>query len=270
MIQPSSVTAFLKSFNGRWLAIMSGAFSVPFAALSAYNDSYVKIIFQALAFLSLFIAAYQLWKEERSERIALEERLTPKIKVYLKDEGIYRFPSADDSVSQWAQIIVTPLTDTALVDCEVNITSIFQLGDNGRKHSLLEEHVLATWSDQPPGTIKLSIPPGVSKRANIASRNEIDRNHLTLHIWFIGSGNDATASYEIAKGMKKLRDQKSKNRGGIEHNVTDTKAFNEIIKELEVTKALVDRLTSCCINSSKPKDNFHFKDAFIIAEPSPI
>jgi hypothetical protein len=67
-------------FRRHWLAVMSGAFSVPFGALAVFSDTkFGQIIWVCLAIAAAWLAAYQVWKVEREQVLKLEEQLRPKI-----------------------------------------------------------------------------------------------------------------------------------------------------------------------------------------------
>jgi hypothetical protein len=67
-------------FAKHWLAVMSGAFSVPFGALAVFADTrFGQIIWVCLAIGAAWLAAYQVWKVERERVLNLEEELRPKI-----------------------------------------------------------------------------------------------------------------------------------------------------------------------------------------------
>ena len=59
-----------------WLAAMSGAFSVPFAAVSVFADQkYQPLIWAILAFLALTNAAFRLWRTQHLRVQALEVQI---------------------------------------------------------------------------------------------------------------------------------------------------------------------------------------------------
>jgi hypothetical protein len=115
--------------------------------------------------------------------VDLEAKLAPRIGISLAEPGgIYSFPIVDLSHSSWAQIVVSPLSDVALIDCEVHVTGLLKLNDDGMKTKLLEEDSRCAWSDEAPSVRTLAIPPKVKKRANLFSKNEKNPYELQMHI----------------------------------------------------------------------------------------
>lgn len=65
----SGLLDFLRVVFVDWTTRMSGPLSVPFAALAIWSTQrYQKIIWVALAILSLMVAFYRVWSEERKTR----------------------------------------------------------------------------------------------------------------------------------------------------------------------------------------------------------
>jgi hypothetical protein len=61
---------------------MSGPLTVPFAFLALFvEQKYLKALFGVLAILCAGFSSYWIWKREREERSALEERLEPKLEL---------------------------------------------------------------------------------------------------------------------------------------------------------------------------------------------
>ena len=77
--QPS-ILNFFRAFRGHWFEAMSGAFSVPFAALAAFTEGYAQIIFVVLAASAGGFAAYRLWSFERQKVCDLKEQIRPRLK----------------------------------------------------------------------------------------------------------------------------------------------------------------------------------------------
>ncbi len=132
-------------------------------------------------FCRIYQIAPQLYESEKKRAASLEQRLNPAMKVFLEDGGIYTFPIGDLSRSHFVQVSVAPTTDVPLIDCEVHVTGVKQINADGTKIPLLQESAYASWSNEPPGTIKRDIPAGITKRANLFSWNE-KHHELTMHI----------------------------------------------------------------------------------------
>jgi hypothetical protein len=77
-----SVGSFIKAFWDSWSASMSGGLSVPFAALGIYYDQWQRPVFLTMAFAFLIVAAYLIWKAERTKVLELTERVTPKLDLF--------------------------------------------------------------------------------------------------------------------------------------------------------------------------------------------
>ena len=61
---------------------MSGAFSVPFAALTVFvKSTYARIIWGLMAVAALLFSAFLIWARERKTVIELREKISPKIQV---------------------------------------------------------------------------------------------------------------------------------------------------------------------------------------------
>jgi len=76
---------FIASFRGHWLEVMSGGFSVPFAAAAVFSSqTYQQVIFGALALMGAWFAAYRLWASERTARNEAEERVAQLENEYVR------------------------------------------------------------------------------------------------------------------------------------------------------------------------------------------
>jgi hypothetical protein len=72
--------AFLRAFTGRWLILMSGAPSVPFALLALFlSNGSLQAVFGVLSAACALAACFLAWREERRRVLDLEERLRPKL-----------------------------------------------------------------------------------------------------------------------------------------------------------------------------------------------
>jgi hypothetical protein len=70
-----------------WAPLMSGGFSVPFAALAVFADSkFGQIIWGAMAVSAGLFSGYLVWAKEHAEVRRLNEVLRPRLKLSLIDE----------------------------------------------------------------------------------------------------------------------------------------------------------------------------------------
>ena len=67
------LTTYIRAFFSDWATGMCGPLSVPFAALAVWNTRHTqKVLWGCLAILSLIVASYRVW---RNERIAKQKEL---------------------------------------------------------------------------------------------------------------------------------------------------------------------------------------------------
>lgn len=87
-----------------WAALMSGAFSVPFAALAVFaNSIYQQLIWLVAALLAAAACAYFIWREERKKVIALQERLAPKLKLQFDGGGLFEYEALITYHEDWSK-----------------------------------------------------------------------------------------------------------------------------------------------------------------------
>lgn len=142
----------------------------------------VFLITAAIAFsVRIYKVAPTLYEEQVQLVDSLQDRLRPAMRVFLENVGVYTFLMPDLSRSHFVQVSVAPTTDMPLLDCEVHVTGLRQVNSDGSKTPLLDESSYCTWSNEPVGTTKRNIPVGITKRANLFSRNEKD-GEITLQI----------------------------------------------------------------------------------------
>ncbi len=174
---------FIRVISGDWMARMSGPASVPLTILAIYLEGpWVKAGLIILAFICAWIAAYRVWAAERERVRVLEDRLSPKIDVYLDRDGVRTVetriglppsePQRRGPDSKWVQIIVMPATDAQLVDCEVRLLRAERINDDRTATVILTEPVFCTWSNMPAGTTRMTIPSNVPQASNIFSAND--------------------------------------------------------------------------------------------------
>jgi hypothetical protein len=77
-----SVRDFVHAFGADWFTRMSGPWSVPFAAGAVYfPQTWVKVIFGALAAVCLVAGAYFVWRRERIRVLELSELARSKLEL---------------------------------------------------------------------------------------------------------------------------------------------------------------------------------------------
>jgi hypothetical protein len=147
---------------------MSGALSVPFAAIAVFSESrWAKLIWFAMAYLALALTCFQLWTRNRK----LADRLAPKIGLYLNHDpfgqttGIEfgKGPNGEDF--PFIQLCVEPITDAPIYDAVPNITRIEHRGGESLGFTeVFGESRRIDWSWQPGS---LTLYKGKPVRLNI-------------------------------------------------------------------------------------------------------
>ena len=105
-----------------WGPLMSGAFSVPFAALAVFVDSaYGRFLWGLMAIAAFLTSSYLIWARERKTVIELREAIRPKIRVvYDENEpscnSIISF--SDGTKSRCIRLKVENTGTTQLQGCE--------------------------------------------------------------------------------------------------------------------------------------------------------
>jgi hypothetical protein len=85
--------------------------------------------------------------------------------------------------------------------------------------------------------------------------------------WFIGWGSEDTERFDIASGMKSVRDKET---GGAKFISMETTDFAETAVELEAVSSLIERLSGCVLLMSLPGDvgklsnNFHYENDILV------
>jgi hypothetical protein len=81
MERKPTLREFLLVIWRNWGPLMSGVFSVPFAALAVFTEStYARAIWAVMAILAFMASAYMIWARERGTVVDLQEKLRPKLK----------------------------------------------------------------------------------------------------------------------------------------------------------------------------------------------
>ena len=135
-----------------------------------------KVLLGITAFICFWGAAYIVWRREREARNESEakansfaSRLLPRISFRLASkDGIWTLPLSNGSLSKWAQIDVTTLTDAPLIECEVWIMDVQRITSGLEPKSIMEEPARCQWSQAVSNEVlSLTVRPGVPRRANL-------------------------------------------------------------------------------------------------------
>lgn len=182
---------------------MSGGASVPFAIAAVYySDSEVLQVFLC-ALSCAWFAAYRIWKPERQRVCELEERLAPRIRVFLDStcNGIREVKVERGDKSKWVQIMVEPLTEGPLIQCEARLLRVARLSP--APQIIVNEPVFCHWSNRPHDQHQIDIPSGVAQPANLlAVTGEVAIHHNVVrrgHIGIKTSPTKVDLSTEIQK-----------------------------------------------------------------------
>jgi hypothetical protein len=81
--------------------------------------------------------------------VALERKLNPGISVFIDSDtaGVSTYPTNNNRISKWAQIGVSSSTDMPLVDCEVRLTSLARIHEDGSSEIIEREPIFCIWSN---------------------------------------------------------------------------------------------------------------------------
>jgi hypothetical protein len=154
-----------KAFTSRLLTAMSGAASVPFAAMGLWlGEGWQVPLFYGLAALCLVLASYLVWKVERDRADKLSARLQPRISV-----GAPRIQEAKTSSGDYdlyVQVPVSCATDASIEDCRAHFLSV-EINKGLPDEQIFEESGEHKWSLVDVATITLR--PGAPHYLNIAA-----------------------------------------------------------------------------------------------------
>lgn len=181
------VRAFFAAFRGEWFAVMSGAFSVPFAALGAFVEGEAKAIFIALAFLGSWYAAFRIFSSEHAKAqglevkiLELESHLKPKLVCSFGiNDGCYRpnTPLRDrqtpsgPSLGSWYRIRVENKSSVPITKCSGRLVSI----KRGDTELLMGEMPLLPFSPQDAiDALSKTIYPNVAEYLDLLAIRESD------------------------------------------------------------------------------------------------
>lgn len=92
---PPDITEFFRVLAGSWLALMSGALSVPFAAIATFSAaSWTRAIWAAAALFCILVATYQVWARERRYRLDLQKQVIGLKRDIKQQEDYIRYLSS--------------------------------------------------------------------------------------------------------------------------------------------------------------------------------
>jgi hypothetical protein len=195
MFKPiKSAKEFLTALWDIWGALMSGAFSVPFAAAAIFADSrYGSLIWSAMAYAALAFSAFLLWRRT----VALEVRLRPKLRCSFdeRDALCKRPVTTQSGPGQWYRIKVEATTDAPASRCSAVLLDIFR-GDVPIVHGELPRLMFALSTDPLDKTIYPQTPAVIDLMV-ITESNEA---HLAL------STPDGMGSIDMTKVFSEAGD----------------------------------------------------------------
>ena len=117
---------YLDAFRGRWLSLMSGGASVPFAIGAVFATNWQQILCIIASILFSFVAGFLVWQREHPRAEGYAERLTPKIEV--SSPRILRAtehpPTRGVIHRHYIQLKVSPRTQAAVLDCRAHLTKV--------------------------------------------------------------------------------------------------------------------------------------------------
>jgi hypothetical protein len=154
----------LFEFLHRWGALMSGAFSVPFAFASLFADQQrQKIIWGIMAVGAILVSYYVDHRKQKGRIKELEARLSPKIyascEILDAQEG--PFPR------RYVQVVVRPSTEGNLENCEVMLHAVTRLDQLSKGTRVYNQALNACWSGISDRAI--TIAAGQKRSANLFS-----------------------------------------------------------------------------------------------------
>jgi len=161
--------SFLRAFSPWWFVLMSGGPSVPAAILAYYLDPLpAKIALWATAAFCVIMSAYLVWRRERLTVIALEDKLTLKMKAAYDPSipscrSISTFTDGVNSVDGMVyRVEVESLCEEIITDCEGYLTEV------AFENEPVELGVMnLTWADMPSQTIQISLRKGVRRHLDV-------------------------------------------------------------------------------------------------------
>lgn len=173
----SGLSAFLAAFRNRWLSLMSGSASVPFAIGAVFFNDWQQILCLIAAGCFFFFASFLVWKAERDRADGLAMQFVPKLGV-TESPRLWLGQEANAAgalhTRHYVQVLVSATASVAVVDCHAHLTRISKLTGDGRWEEIFRDNLLCLWSMLDKETVTLS--PGVPQYLNIASARENQGN----------------------------------------------------------------------------------------------
>jgi hypothetical protein len=153
-----SIGQFFRVAYWDWAARMTGALTVPFTAAAILLPpkwDYVRGLFGLMAASCLFISAYRVWAQEREQRISLEKRLAPRLRIEF-DPGEPKFMSPTHTVGNYSALyvrVIARATSPIVRNCRGFLQSVPQW-DGERYMRLFDEPLQLPWSCEQPSSIQ--------------------------------------------------------------------------------------------------------------------
>jgi hypothetical protein len=180
----TDLSAFFGAFRQRWLTLMSGAASVPFAFASAFLSSWQQVLSVAAAALFFFYAAFLVWRTDYRRANELDARLKPKFRVGFEpnSDGIFRTPAYGGHSTIFIRGYVESQTEAHLHECTARITKI-SVYENNQWVMKTDASLPCWWASQDESGDKETVPPGEKCYFNIARVHQgVDRLIPTARI----------------------------------------------------------------------------------------
>jgi len=152
--KPPSVWQFVLAFWESWGALVSGLFSVPFAAFALFNLLSGRAVWAIMAGIAFFIASYIVWKKQRTRVIELEDAATPRIRLWFEPSEDFRKPVIhSDGKHSWPGISVRVCAEgigEAVSACQAWVTRIEKETPQGFQKIAPGEAIKLPWALEPP------------------------------------------------------------------------------------------------------------------------
>lgn len=181
--------AFAVAIRAQWFAAMSGGFSVPFAAFSAFSDSVSgRVVWGVLAASAFAFSAYRFWATEHDRVLELEEKLRPKISVLELHESITSFASFERTI----ELEIQNNSGEELNNCLAKVTHIkaekFDLPDGSPAsdwnivyNARLPMALRTRRNSEREGNGPFNLRPGEKKKIPLCSRIDGERSDLKMN-----------------------------------------------------------------------------------------
>lgn len=169
--------AFLDAFRQRWLTLMSGGASVPFAIGAVLFNDWQRALCALAAALFFAYGAFLVWRREHDRANVLEARLKPQIEVNFEPDAdglahtriqqTIGIPPASNRPAIFIRAFVRTLSETRVEDCRATISNVALFDDEESKwHVITSQQLPCPWSSI--GVTSLTILPGTKNYFDIA------------------------------------------------------------------------------------------------------